>query len=80
MKSKRLSARAGLTIPKDLRAETGLLGGIAVDLIPHEDGILMRKHVPTCDNCGSVEDVRKIEVIAKELCGNCLAQIRKELA
>ena len=80
MKSKKLSARAGLTIPKDLRAATGLLGGIAVDLIPREDGILMRKHVPTCDNCGSINDVRKIEVIAKELCRECIAKIRKELA
>lgn len=80
MKSKKLSARAGLTIPKDLRAETGLLGGVVVDLVPREDGILMRKHVPTCNICGSATDVRKIEIIEKELCGNCLSLIRKELA
>lgn len=80
MKSKKLTAKAALTIPKDLRAETGLLGGMAVDLIPQEDGgILIRKHVPACCICGSVEDVTEIKTTGQELCFNCVASVRKDI-
>lgn len=79
MKSKRLTAKAALTIPKDLRIETGLLGGMAVDLIPQEDcSILIRKHVPACWICGRVEDVVSSWTIGREVCADCASEIREE--
>lgn len=75
--SKCLTSKNGVTIPKHVRAETGFLPGMAVDIETVEDGVLIRKHMPTCRFCGGVHDVVKIH--GMEMCGDCAAAIRKEL-
>lgn len=75
--SKRLTSRSGITIPKHVRAEAGFLPGMPVSIETVEDGVLIRKRVPTCRFCGSVHDVVKIH--GMEMCGECAAAIRKEL-
>lgn len=75
--SKRLTSKNGLTIPKHVRAETGFMPGMAVDIETVEEGVLIRKRVPACQFCGGVHDVVKIH--GMEMCGECAAAIRKEL-
>lgn len=76
-KYKRLSKSRALTIPKDLSAQTGIFAGTAVDLLDTGDGILIKKHIPTCIYCGSCESVGVLR--GKELCAKCAREIRKEL-
>ena len=77
IKHKKLSASRSVTIPKDLAANTGLFSGAAVDLVETDDGILLRKHNPTCVCCGSVESVGTVK--GKEICAKCACEIRKEI-
>lgn len=76
MKSKKLTSKAALTIPKDLRTEAGFIGGMAVDIEPTKDGILVRKHLPTCRFCGSVENVKVLK--GMEICKTCADEMFKE--
>lgn len=76
-KVKKLTKGRGLTIPKDIAAETGILGGTAVDLVSTGDGIYISKHIPTCVYCGSPEAVRVLR--GKEICAECAGRIRKEI-
>jgi transcriptional pleiotropic regulator of transition state genes len=76
-KSKQLTSKSGLTIPKDMRAEAGFFPGMAVDMETVRDGILVKPHVPVCHFCGDLEDVRKIGWV--NLCHVCRKSLRKEL-
>lgn len=50
-KHKKLTSKAGLTIPKDIRLAAGFAGGMVVDIEKTADGIMIRKHRPTCCYC-----------------------------
>ena len=76
-KVKKLTKNRSLTIPKDIAAEAGILGGTAVDLVGTEDGIYIAKHIPTCVYCGSPEKVKRLR--DKEICAECAGGIRKEI-
>lgn len=77
VKYKRLSKARGVTIPKDLAANLGMFAGAAVDLVETDEGILLRKHVPTCVFCGSVESVDTVK--GKEVCAKCAREMREEI-
>ena len=77
IKYKKLTKSRTVTIPKDLSAVTGIHAGMAVDLIEHSEGILIKKHIPACVCCGSIESVGMLR--GKELCAKCACKIRKEL-
>lgn len=69
VKHKKLTRNNGLTIPKDLRANYGMLAGQGLDLVETDEGILIRKHVPTCFCCGSIESVKTFKGF--EICAEC---------
>lgn len=75
--SKKLTSKSGITIPKQLREESGFFPGMAVDLKTTPDGILVRPHVPVCRFCGSPEDVKAVS--GMEVCTACRSTLRKEL-
>ena len=77
VKSKRLTTKSGITIPKDSRASTGFFPGMAIDMETVKEGILIRPHVPVCRFCGSPENIRKIS--GMETCSKCRDTLRKEL-
>lgn len=77
VKYKRLSKARGVTIPKDLAANLGMFAGAAVDLVETDEGILLRKHVPSCVFCGSVESVDTVK--GKEICAKCAREMREEI-
>lgn len=77
-KSKRLTSKSGLTIPKDMRAETGFFPGMAVDMETVGNGnILIKPHVPVCRFCGRPEGVKKVAQM--DVCPACRRALRKEL-
>ena len=68
-KHKKLTRKSGITIPKDLRHETGFTPSMAIDLVSVPEGILVRKHVPTCNLCGSPFKV--VTVNNFDVCRDC---------
>jgi transcriptional pleiotropic regulator of transition state genes len=77
IKHKRLTSKAGLTIPKDIRLAAGFTGGMAVDIEEAADGIVIRKHQPTCCYCGSIDNVRSIK--GRDTCHKCAEEIVEEV-
>ena len=46
--SKKVTKGGGITIPRILRQETGILPGVPVDVTADAAGIHIVKHVPAC--------------------------------
>lgn len=75
MISKKLTSKAGVTIPKALRANLGWQPSMAVDLITQVDGsLVIRPHVDLCRFCGTHESVKKYKDIC--LCTECSAKMK----
>ena len=73
---KKVNKSGGITLPRGIRQETGILPGIPVDIRTDEEGIHISKHVPTCHCCGTVDDVQKVwKAGGLEICRNCAANI-----
>lgn len=67
--SKKITKNGGITIPRGIRQETGILPGVPVDVTTDETGIHIAKHVPACIYCGSVDEVKT--VCGVEVCRLC---------
>lgn len=77
LKHKKVTKARGVTIPKDIAEMYGVFAGAAVDLVARDDGILIRKHLPTCTLCGSTESVDTVK--GKEICAKCAREMREEI-
>ncbi len=77
--AKKITKSGGVTLPRAVRQETGIQPGTPVDMTADEKGIHIRKHVPVCMGCGTVEDVREIPdmkgIRQLELCPACAERI-----
>lgn len=73
MVTKKITKSGGLTLPRQVRQETGLLPGVPVDLVADQTGVYLSKHVPACFHCGSVDEVK--EVYGIEVCRACAEKI-----
>lgn len=71
--SKKITKGGGITIPRGMRQETGILPGVPVDVTTDKAGIHITKHVPACQFCGTVENVA--EACGIEICQNCAEKI-----
>lgn len=71
--NKKITKSGGITIPRGMRQKTGILPGVPVDVAADESGIHICKHVPACQFCGSVDEVRIACGI--EVCRNCAGKI-----
>ncbi len=72
--SKKITKGGGITIPRVIRQETGILPGVPVDIKTDSFGIHISKHVPACFRCGTVDDVA--EVLGLEICRECATIIK----
>lgn len=76
MISKKLTSKSGITIPKALRADLGWQPGMAVDMIPQEDGSLkIRPHVDLCRFCGTFKSVKKYRDVC--VCAECGEKLKE---
>lgn len=73
MVTKKIAKSGSLTLPRQVRQETGLLPGVPVDVVADKDGVYIAKHVPACIFCGTVEDVH--EALGIEVCRGCAEKI-----
>lgn len=70
---KKVTKCGGITLPRGIRQETGILPGVPVDIRTDEEGIHISKHVPACFHCGTVDNVKT--VLGLEICPACAAEI-----
>ena len=77
IKSKRLTSKRGITLPKDFCEYVGLQPGEAVDLtVDDKTGdVHIRKHVPVCRFCGNRTDAVIYNGI--DICPECAAVMAK---
>lgn len=75
MLHKKVNKDGSITLPKQLRTEAGIFVGNAVDIEMTDEGIKIKKHVPTCRFCGNTENVKNIMDI--DICRDCAAKIHK---
>ncbi len=76
MISKKLTSKAGITIPKSVRISLGWRPSMAVDLLEQNDGSLMiRPHVDLCRFCGTHKNVRKYKDIC--VCTECAEKMKE---
>ena len=71
--SKKLGSKGGVTIPQQLRHAVGIQPGAPLDIEDAGDGLIIRKHVPSCAFCGSLENVVAVEGI--EICAGCAGKL-----
>lgn len=72
-KSKQLTARAGLTIPKDVRTAAGWHPGMVMDIDVTPGGVLVSPHRLTCHFCGAIENV--VQFYTMGICRECAQEI-----
>ena len=76
MKSKKITSKSGITIPKDLRVMLCWEPGMSVDLEPDVNGALMiRPHIDRCRFCGAFGNVRKYKDVC--VCTACAAKMKE---
>lgn len=74
-KTKKITKSGGLTLPMGMRADTGLLPGVPVDIEADEKGLHIRKHTLSCRFCGSVDEVKIVSDI--EICRKCAEKLQE---
>lgn len=77
MVSKKVNKNGSITLPKQLRTESGLFAGNAVDIEQRGEEIIVKKHVQTCHFCGSVNGVKNVMGI--DICRDCAAKIHQKV-
>ncbi len=73
IKHKKMTKAGGITIPKDVRSIIGLHPQSIVDIEIKGDILEIKKHVPICKFCASIENV--INFNGMEICKNCSDEI-----
>lgn len=71
--SKKVTKGGALTLPRGLREESRLLPGVPVDIETDGEAVRIKKHVPACRFCGTVDDVKAVCGI--EVCRSCAGKI-----
>lgn len=75
-KSKRLTSKRGITLPKDLCNYVGLDAGESIEITANDDGsITIRKHVPVCRFCGDRLAAKTFKGV--DVCPTCADELRK---
>lgn len=74
-KTKKITKSGSITLPKELRTETGIYPQTAVDIETKGTEITIKPHVPTCRFCGTAEDVVTVKSINLDICMACAAKI-----
>lgn len=78
-KYKKLTAKRGISLNKDICAFAGLQGGDPVDVIAEDNGaVTIRKHTPKCRFCG--DNINAVSVMGIDVCPSCAERLAKEVS
>lgn len=76
-KSKKIQKNGSISIPKEMRFETGFHSGTAVDIRSDGEKIVITPHIAACRFCASVEGVMFVEDFKLHICKTCAEKIVK---
>lgn len=74
-KSKKIQKNGSISIPKDMRFETGFHSGTAVDIRNDGEKIIITPHSSYCRFCASAEDIIFVEGCKLHICKACAEKI-----
>lgn len=78
LRNKKLTAKRGVSLNKDICAFAGLNAGDSVDVIAEDNGsVTIRNHSPKCRFCG--DDVNAKSVMGIDICPSCAKRLAKEV-
>lgn len=78
LRNKKLTAKRGVSLNKDICAFAGLNAGDPVDVIAEDNGsVTIRKHSPKCRFCG--DNVNAKSVMGIDVCPSCAQQLIEEV-
>ncbi|MCI6653150.1 MAG: AbrB/MazE/SpoVT family DNA-binding domain-containing protein [Ruminococcus sp.] len=66
-----------VVIPKPVRQMFNLEKEDAIEILPKDNGLLIRKYQPTCLFCGEIDNVITHEGIT--VCENCVKRMAKKV-
>lgn len=73
-RSKQIQRNGSLSIPADIRRNSGLFApGSAVDITSEDGKLVIAPHTPCCIHCGSTEKVLKFK--DRFVCGSCVEDL-----
>ena len=78
IRNKKLTAKRGVSLNKDICAFSGLNAGDPVDIIAEDNGsVTIRKHSPKCRFCG--DNMNAKSVMGIDICPICADRLAKEV-
>ncbi len=78
LRNKKLNAKRGICLNKDICAFAGLNSGDPVDVIAEDNGtVTIRRHSPKCRFCG--DNVNAKNVMGIDVCPSCAKRLAKEV-
>lgn len=66
-----------VVIPKPVRQMFNLEKEDAIEILPKDNGLLIRKYQPTCLFCGEIDNVISHEGIT--VCAECIEKMHKKI-
>lgn len=76
-KSKKIQKNGSISIPKDMRFETGFHSGTAVDIRSDGEKIVITPHAAAYRFCASIEDIVFVDDCKLHICKACAEKIIK---
>ena len=73
----KIDALGRVVIPKPVRNMFNIEKEDAIEILPQENGRLIRKYQPTCIFCGAIEDIINHEGIT--VCQECIKKMYNKL-
>lgn len=70
---KKVNKNGSITIPQQLRHELGIKAGVPLEIEAAENGLQLRKYIPTCMLCGSAEQVAELDGFG--ICTQCAGEV-----
>ena len=70
---KKVNKNGSITIPQQLRHELGIKAGVPLEIEATENGLHLKKYIPTCMLCGSAEQV--VEIDGFGICTKCAEEV-----
>jgi transcriptional pleiotropic regulator of transition state genes len=66
---RRLDMLGRIVLPKDLRRTMSIGSNAPMEILVHEDSIILKKYEPECIFCGNAENVQDFR--GKKVCTDC---------
>lgn len=77
MLHKKVNKNGSITLPKQIRATTGIFSGSVIDIEMMDGGIKIKKHTKTCNFCGNYNGVKSVMGI--DICMDCARKIHEKV-